>query len=95
MFLKMLEPARVAKVKPYWKAIMSFRLGFLLSNTCREMEGDVASFETPVLVYEARSVFGIDLKNEPYLGYWLKAALKDLPVCGTYIYVFAHPQVHP
>ena len=77
-FLKMLKAARVAKVVPHWKAIMSFRLGLLITETCREEEGDVASFETPELVYEASVIFGINLTDEPYLGHAMKAILKEL-----------------
>jgi len=79
----MLQAARTQKPLAHWKSIMAFRIEFLLSNIFTwEVEeevqrgGEYPLVETVANVLEMERIFGVDIKNEPYLVHVLKRALR-------------------
>uniref|UniRef100_A0A6V0C0M2 WW domain-containing protein n=1 Tax=Zooxanthella nutricula TaxID=1333877 RepID=A0A6V0C0M2_9DINO len=82
-YRQMLLSARAQKPLPHWKAIMAFRIEYLLSGIFTwEVEeavqngGEYPLVETVENVLEMERIFGIDIKNEPYLVHVLKRALR-------------------
>lgn len=83
-FRKMLQVARNQKPVPHWKSIMEFRIEFLLSNIFTweaEASGEFPLVETVDNVIEMARIFGVDIKNEPYLVHVLKRALRHYGNC--------------
>mmetsp|Transcript_64403 Transcript_64403/g.112448 ORF Transcript_64403/g.112448 Transcript_64403/m.112448 type:complete len:573 (+) Transcript_64403:84-1802(+) len=78
-YKKMLHVARQQKPLPHWKAIMEFRIEFLLSGIFTwecELSGVYPPVETVENVIEMAHIFGISIKDEPYLVHVLKRALR-------------------
>jgi hypothetical protein len=74
-YKRMLHTARVKKVLPHWKEIMAFRIEFLLTQLFTE-ENENPHVETVENVIEMSRIFGVDIKNEPYLVHVLRRALR-------------------
>jgi len=82
-YREMLQAARLQKPVAHWKAIMAFRIEYLLSSifTFEVMQDVQNGAEYPLVetvenVLEMERIFGIDIKNEPYLVHVLKRALR-------------------
>mmetsp|Transcript_117246 Transcript_117246/g.373482 ORF Transcript_117246/g.373482 Transcript_117246/m.373482 type:complete len:576 (-) Transcript_117246:215-1942(-) len=82
-YRQMLQAARMQKPVAHWKSIMAFRIEYLLSSIFTwEVEeavqngGEYPLVETVDNVLEMERVFGVDVKNEPYLVHVLKRALR-------------------
>jgi len=78
-YRKMLQVARTQKPLPHWKSIMAFRIEYLLSSLFTwecEASGEYPLVETVDNVLEMSRIFGVDIKNEPYLVHVLKRALR-------------------
>lgn len=78
-YQRMLQVARFQKPLPHWKSIMAFRIEFLLGQVFTwecEATGEYPVVETVDNVIEMARIFGVDIKNEPYLVHVLKRALR-------------------
>jgi len=78
-YKKMLTAARAQKPYAQWKAIMEFRIEFLLSGIFTwecELNNKYPPVETVDNVLEMARIFGIDIRIEPYLVHVLKRALR-------------------
>lgn len=82
-YRQMLMAARTQKPIAHWKSIMAFRIEFLLQAIFTwEVEEAVQNgaewplVETIENVCEMERIFGVNIKNEPYLVHVLKRALR-------------------
>merc|ERR1719230_1084832 len=74
-YRRMLQTARTQKPHPHWKEIMSFRIEFLLTGLYTadvEQEEIIPHVETVQNVIEMAQIFGVEIKNEPYLVHVLR-----------------------
>lgn len=74
-YKRMLHTARLQKVLPHWKEIMAFRIEFMLTMLYTADNQD-PHVETVDNVIEMSRIFGVDIKNEPYLVHVLRRALR-------------------
>jgi hypothetical protein len=83
-YKRMLQTARTQKPLAHWKEIMAFRIEFLLTSlyappdaeASAEVTGEYPLVETVENVIEMSRIFGVDIKNEPYLVHVLRRALR-------------------
>lgn len=78
-YRRMLQTARTQKPHPHWKDIMAFRIEFLLTSLYSaeaEAEEQTPLVETIENVLEMGLIFGVNIKDEPYLVHVLRRALR-------------------
>eukprot|EP00401_Gymnodinium_catenatum_P076088 CAMPEP_0117464950 /NCGR_PEP_ID=MMETSP0784-20121206/4374_1 /TAXON_ID=39447 /ORGANISM="" /LENGTH=611 /DNA_ID=CAMNT_0005258843 /DNA_START=40 /DNA_END=1872 /DNA_ORIENTATION=- len=78
-YRRMLQTARKQKPADHWKAITPFRIEFLLTSLYtpeHEESGQFPMVETIENVLEMASIFGINIKEEPYLVHVIRRALR-------------------
>lgn len=77
-YKRMLHTARMQKPLAHWKEIMAFRIDFLLTSLYTpELEQDQhPHVDTVENVLEMARIFGVDIRNEPYLVHVLRRALR-------------------